>query len=256
MKTKLTALAFVALCTFSTITSCQNQKAVTETTTPKFANNVYGIYRGTIPCADCPGIKTTVSLETDNTFKIASEYLGDEGGKSETTGNFSWDKSGTKIILKSAKEETQFLVGDGTLTQLDKSGNKIEGANAQFYLFTRGNYEIVNKQWTLVELMGKPVDASKTMKKEAFIIFNDDNNRYNASAGCNGISGTFATESFNKLRLGAGMSTMMACPDMTLEDEFSKVLNQADSFIIKGDELMLVKGRMAPLAKFKRALQK
>lgn len=259
MKTKLFSLIIVATAAFSSLTSCQNQKTVntqTEKITPKYENDVYGIYRGTIPCADCEGIKTTIHLETDNTFTTTSEYLGRNVDPFQTSGTFNWDQSGTKIILDDSKSKSYFLVGEDTLTQLDQSGNRIEGDFAQLFIFTRENYDIVDKQWTLFELMGKPVDPNTTMNKQAFITFDDASNRYTATAGCNTLSGTFVTEAFNKLKLSAGISTMMACPDMTLEDEFTNILQHADSFIIKGDELLLVKGRMAPLARFKTPLRR
>ena len=34
-----------------------------------------GTYEGTLPCADCPGIKTTITLKDDNTYTISEEYL-------------------------------------------------------------------------------------------------------------------------------------------------------------------------------------
>ena len=224
--------------------------------TSQLALDVYGTYRGTLPCADCEGIKTTVVLNTDNTFTLQQDYLGKPESKMESSGKFFWNKDGNAIILKNTQDETQFFVGENTLTQLDKSGKKIEGTLAQNYVFTKDNYEILGKTWTLVELLGKPVEPSETIKKDAYITFDDQTNRYNASAGCNSISGNFKVLAFNKLELKAGMSTMMACPDMTLETQLNDVLKRADSFIINGDELTLVKGRMAPLAKFKTALRR
>ena len=261
MKTHIFSVSFAALSTLFMMNSCTttSQQKTTEpdSHTSKVALDVAGTYRGTLPCADCEGIKTTIVLSPDNTFTSRSEYLSNKGtDKFETEGKYTWNEDGNTITLKDEKNAIQYLVGENTLTQLDQNGKKIEGALAANYLLTKDNYSILGKKWVLVELMGKPVEPFETTKKEAYIMFNDDENRFTATAGCNTISGTFATESFNKLRLGMGMSTMMACPDMTLEDQLKEVLKKADSFTLNGDELALVKGRMAPLAKFKSLMRK
>lgn len=234
--------------------SCEPQKnstaVVTDDHNAQNALNYDGIYRGTLPCADCEGIKTTVYLMRDHTFKTVNAYLGKESEPLETTGKFTWNKEGNTVNLKAANEQIQYLVGENTLTQLDQKGNKMVGEMASKFVLTKGNYAILHRKWKLVELMGKPVTGSETMKKDAFIQFSDTDNRYSASAGCNTISGTFTTESLNRLKLGLGISTMMACGDMTLENELKKVLETADSFQINANNLTLAKGRMAPLAKF------
>ena len=42
----------------------------------------------------------------------------------------------------------------------------------------------------------------------------------------------------------------MACPDMSMENQFIEVLGRADNYSILGDKLSLNKARMAPLARF------
>ena len=209
-----------------------------------------GIYRGTIPCADCEGIKATVYLMRDKTFKTIYDYLGKEAEPVEIKGKFTWNKEGNSITLQSGKDKSIYFVGENTLTQLDQDGKKMTGELASKYILTKDNYKILNRKWKLVELMGKPLDNSQTMDKDAYIQFNDNDNRYTAYAGCNTVSGSFATESYNRLKLGMGISTMMSCQNMTIESEMNKVLSTADSFQVDGNNLVLIKGRMAPLAKF------
>jgi uncharacterized lipoprotein NlpE involved in copper resistance len=238
-----------------TLFSCDTQNKTTSKNTDMThsAQNSLdydGIYRGTIPCADCEGIKATVYLMRDQTFKTVYDYLGKEAEPFETTGKFSWNKEGNSITLQAGKEKTSYFVGENTLTQLDQNGEKMTGELAQKYILTKDNYRILNRKWKLAELMGKPVTNSQTMEKEAYIQFIDKDNSYSAYAGCNRMSGSFAVESYNRLKLGMGISTMMACQNMTIENELSKVLSTADSFQIDGNNLVLIKGRMAPLAKF------
>ncbi|QDP85615.1 META domain-containing protein [Chryseobacterium sp. SNU WT5] len=207
-----------------------------------------GIYRGTIPCADCEGIKATVYLMRNNTFKTVYEYLGRDVKPFETSGNFTWNEEGNTVSLKSANDVTSYFVGENTLTQLDQEGKKMTGALASKYVLSKDNYSILHRKWKLIELDGKS-STSQSMQKEAYIQFSDTDNRYSANGGCNTMSGTFATESNNRLNLGVGMSTLMACQDMTMEKELSKVLSTADRFQIDGNHLVLLKGERS-LAKF------
>lgn len=111
---------------------------------------------------------------------------------------------------------------------------------------------LLNKKWQLVELDGKPV-ASKINNKEAFVQFekNDEGYRYTASGGCNGMGGSYTLTAPGRIRFSQGMSTMMACEDMTAESGLRKVFDAADNFTVSGGVLSLNKARMAPLARFK-----
>lgn len=258
MDKKFFTLSLALIVSFGTLISCNSQKTrqnpVPDMHTSQTSIDYDGIYRGTLPCADCGGIKTTIYLNKDHSYKLVEEYLSNTPQKFESTGKFTWSKDGQVITLNSNGGTRKYFVGENTLTMLDKEGNKITSALAPNYILTKNNYGLLNKKWKLVELMGKPFVADKENRKEAFIQFNDADNRYSASAGCNSISGNFETLGFNKLSLQAGMSTMMACPDMTAEDQLKEVLNTADTFQIHGDELLLIKGRMSPLARFKVAI--
>lgn len=104
--------------------------------------------------------------------------------------------------------------------------------------------------WELIELGGRPIAANQEPTPE--IIFSDTSNRVYGNSGCNRFFGTYTLDA-NKKRLTIGQvgSTMMACPNMNIEQEFLEVLKKADSYILQENSLILLKARMAPLAKFK-----
>jgi len=58
-------------------------------------NNSVIVYEGILPCADCEGIKTTLTLFQNNlkkqyTYRLQEEYLGQSNGKIfETTGKWN-----------------------------------------------------------------------------------------------------------------------------------------------------------------------
>lgn len=94
-----------------------------------------GVYEGELPCADCEGIKTVVTINSDNTFTIQETYLGKETTPFETNGTFEWDDQGRKILL--SNDRHPFFVGENTLTLLDSDGNKITGDLEALYVLRK-----------------------------------------------------------------------------------------------------------------------
>ncbi|MCL1668904.1 copper resistance protein NlpE [Elizabethkingia ursingii] len=95
-----------------------------------------GTYEGTLPCADCPGIKTTITLKDDNTYTMTEEYV-DKKTKAEDKGKFEWDKSGGKISLVSKDGKRQYMVGENQLIHLDMDGKEITGPNKDLYILKK-----------------------------------------------------------------------------------------------------------------------
>ena len=236
------ALSSVLVFSCTTVgTTTSDSDTTTETSIP---SNLDGIYRGVND-----GQKITLYLMSNKTFKLIKETIKEENNtKTESTGSYA--VIGKLITLTDSGKIYTYLHTDDTLTQVDASGKKLSTSDLDKYILTKGNYSILNRKWKLVEINGKAVTSEASNNNEPYIQFHDAENRYSAYAGCNRMSGTFTTEGYNKLKTGVGISTMMACTNMELESQLGKVMEQADTFIVKGDELQLVKGRMAPLAKF------
>ena len=98
-----------------------------------------GIYEGTTPCADCEGIKTVLELRDDKTYALSQTYLGKPETENEftKTGDFVWDETGSKVLLKSENDTLQYKVGENQLWMLDKSGNVITGDLADLYILKK-----------------------------------------------------------------------------------------------------------------------
>ncbi|MCX7551507.1 copper resistance protein NlpE N-terminal domain-containing protein [Xanthomarina sp. F2636L] len=262
MKNRLLGICVFALLL---ITSCNSnnkkqQEVEAETTkqndelvdmhTSENALDWEGTYTGTLPCADCEGIEKTIKLNNDQTYVARDIYLGKKDGDFDSRGYFKWLEDGQTILL-SDENETSFFVGENTLTQLDKSGNKVTGELADFYILKKlqnnstNTSEFTDTKWKLVKLMGKDITDS-----EAFISFATDENRVFGDAGCNTFTGSFKIENGSQLELSNVATTMKACPDMTVESQFMEVLNTADNFSLNGNTMTLNKAKMAPLAVF------
>ena len=224
-----------------------------------------GTYKGVIPCADCQGIEETVTLKQDFTYTLRSTYLGKAVKPLLDSGTFSWNQEGNAVSLKNGTGGTMmYLVQENKIIQLDTDGKPITGNLANDFILTKQvsaaravsnatptpDANLVETYWKLTELMGKPVPPPAENTRESRIILKKQDNRIQAFAGCNQIMGSYTLKEGNRIRFENVGSTLMACPDMKLENEFKKVLSTVDNYAIKGDTLSLNKARMAPLAKF------
>lgn len=207
-----------------------------------------GVYRGVMPCADCEGIKTEITLNTNGTFTMATQYLGKSTEVLTKQGSFEWNEAGTNIMLTDSSNI--FQVGENMLRKLDLSGNKIEGELSEMYTLAKSGNELEERYWKLVELNGKPVAAAENQKREAHMILKKDDNTISGNGSCNSFRGTYEVTDGIKIKFSKVAATLMACPDIQVEDGFFKVLEMADNYYVNGDTLQLNKARMAPLAKF------
>lgn len=144
--------------------SCSKEKSTTETTNPKTdpmaiqtpidtisvdstavaaqADNSQnsldwsGTYEATVPCADCPGIKTSLTLNKDNTFSITEEYL-ERNTKNTDNGTFEWGARGSMITLNGKTAKYKYKVGENKLIQLQLDGKQMDGPNKDLYVFKK-----------------------------------------------------------------------------------------------------------------------
>lgn len=117
-----------------------NVNAATDSHTSQTSLDVGGTYKGILPCADCSGIETELSLTDGNGYILKMTYLGKEPTKTvEKTGTYTWDASGNTIVLGGLDTNTPrvYGIGEGRLTQFDLSGNEITGNLADKYVLVK-----------------------------------------------------------------------------------------------------------------------
>nr|WP_086940591.1 copper resistance protein NlpE [Thaumasiovibrio occultus] len=97
-----------------------------------------GMYVGTLPCADCSGIQTEVSLYEDGTYSMTETYLGNDDASFSFSGDFEWEQKGHTVELPiDSGRKIKFMVGDSRLYRLDSDGQQITGELANFYILTK-----------------------------------------------------------------------------------------------------------------------
>lgn len=211
-----------------------------------------GTYQGTIPCADCNGIKTTVSLFKDGTFLRTVEYLGKEDDATPEEGEYIWNDKGSAISLETSNGGTQmYQVGENVLFHLDLEGNIITGDLAELYKLSKtSNYdEIENTKWILKELFGQKVELKENVK-QAYVIFNNETSRLSGNNSCNRFNASYELKGMGRILINPVASTLMACKGTKIDAGFIEVLEKADNYTVVDGVLSLNKARMATLAKF------
>lgn len=241
-------------------TDAQTPVSVTTTTekiplgdTSENALDWNGQYKGMLPCADCEGIETVLTLKSTGNYTRSVVYKGKSEDRIIDTGAFSWDASGSIITLSLKDDGTQsYKVGENQLWHLDQNGERITGDLENMYILYKNkmDYSLENKTWVLTELMGQPVSSSEN-QKVAVLMFNSEEAMVSGNNSCNQIGGSYELMDGNRIKIGNMRSTMMACPDMNLADRFNQVLEKIDNYTVIDGMLQLNKARMAPLAKFK-----
>lgn len=88
-----------------------------------------GIFRGTLPCADCPGIETRLQLEADGSYTLEETYL-ERGGPYASTGTWTAEENGKRLRLdpngKDQDDRLYAILSPDRLRLLDAAGSPIE----------------------------------------------------------------------------------------------------------------------------------
>ncbi len=214
-----------------------------------------GTYTGTVPCADCEGIATTISLERTGTYRAESRYLGKNDEIFTKKGLFTWEDDGGRIVLEGMDGgSARYRVAEGRLFQLDNAGERITGALADRYILRlvteTDAWPLRGTTWKLVEVMGEPV-TNPEGRMPANMLLSAEENRVSGNSGCNSFFSTYTLdEATKRIRFEQAGSTMMACQDMSIERAFHKALLEVENYSMEAGSLSLNSDRMASLLRF------
>jgi heat shock protein HslJ len=262
MSTNYTFLVSAAVVAVMGLASCTEihpptQNDIIESTNPDPAHNSEnsidweGLYMGTLPCADCEGIRTTITLLADRTYRRELMYLGKSAGHISESGTFEFSPDGGKVTLGVGESATTYRVGENALFHLDREGNIIQGSLADAYRIPKVNERdnaIEGIKWVLTELNGAIFPEGS---KEAWFIMDPASGRVHGNTSCNNFFGQYQLLGNGRLRFGKMGATKMACPDMSHEQALHHVFETADNYTVAEGVLSLHKARMAPLALFR-----
>lgn len=151
MKKKLVLMAAVVAASF--VVSCNGKTTGNETDKDSFSvvendslaadgvaiESLVGTYEGTLPAADCPGIKTVLTLNADSTYQYSADYLERKDGHDEASGIFKVLANNVIEITRPSSGETSYYkVKDAnSIIMTDSLGNEPEGEMAKLYVLTK-----------------------------------------------------------------------------------------------------------------------
>ena len=96
-----------------------------------------GTYAGVLPCADCPSLRETITLNKNLTMEITTQYVG-RGDQIFRRGNqFSWVDGNTIRLEGMRGGPTLYRVGKNQLTQLGMDGKPITGPLAARFILKK-----------------------------------------------------------------------------------------------------------------------
>jgi copper homeostasis protein (lipoprotein) len=245
-------LILILFMVFVGLVSCKsNKKAQTSEVKPTADNSMTsidwaGIYQGILPCADCEGIKTQIVLNKDLSYVLETQYLGKDEKIFQAKGTFKWNEEGSKITLDNTEKQI-YQVGENRLFHLDKDGNRITGEIANNYVLEMEKTELTGKYWKLIRLNGKPVE---TGEREAFLIFETEENRVLGNSSCNMFNGKYELPEGNRIKFSPFAMTKMACIGNNIEGEFMQIFEKTKSYSLTSNELILQDEYETTLAKF------
>ena len=174
-----------------------------------------GTYEGVLPCADCPGTKTRLTLNYDGSYRLVTQAQGSQNAEKSVTGVFTWQPSGNAITLDEQGGRQQFAVGEGRIMLLRPEG----GPSADLVL-TLGaphgedlDQQLGRYRWTLVSatdannrrIAGLPPGPDRP------VVLNFAGSRLSVQGPCNRLVGGYEVTAANQLTVNGGASTRMAC---------------------------------------------
>jgi uncharacterized lipoprotein NlpE involved in copper resistance len=102
----------------------------------------HGVFYGFLPCKDCNGIKTTLSLKQKNNYLLVTQPARESSREYYEKGKYSWNDENHIVVLTPLKESTtrQYHIENGeTLIQLNTDGTRITGDQADSYILRRSD---------------------------------------------------------------------------------------------------------------------
>lgn len=140
------ALAVLSSCTEKKTTANATDKDSTSVVDTTATDDNYvdlaavsGTYEGTLPAADCPGIKTVLTIKADSTYQLQQDYIDKKNGHDEASGVFKvLDGKVLMLVRPSSDEQTYYKVKDNnSIVMTDSLGVEPEGETAKLYVLKK-----------------------------------------------------------------------------------------------------------------------
>lgn len=215
----------------------------------ELANLVGQSYRGILPCADCMGIETELTFKADGQYEVKTFYLGKSDKISSKMGQYQLD--GNKVICRiNSQIVSRYQIKENQLVPEGAQASSMTGTEEQ-YILRKNLGQLLDRYWVLTEVLGqeaKPLAEGR----EAYLLVKNDGS-FSASGGCNSLFGSFSEATKHFIQFNEIASSEMACTYNHYDKTLIEALERTRQFMVnKNEELVLMVGKAAPLARFKK----
>ncbi len=213
-----------------------------------------GAFQGTLPCADCVGIRTRLALAADGSYRMERSYLGRSDTPALETGSFSVDLA-TRIVTlaPSAGQPTRYLAGGDRLFALDLDGRRIRGdLEAHYHLLRETATEsadalaTIGGRWQVAYLNGVAPDALG----EVLLDFADDGALV-VVAACGQRHASFRLAAAGSIRM-TPLTPGGRCAGDFVAARLAVALRRSDTFGVVDGELSLMLDGHVPQLRARR----
>ena len=178
-----------------------------------------GTYEGVLPCADCPGTMTRLTLNRDDSYRLVTQAQGSQNAEKSVDGVFKWQAAGNAITLDERGGRLQFSVGEGRLTLLGQESGASHSPAANGVLTLDAPHsrdleqQLRRNRWTLAFA----TDASNRRiaglppAQDHPVVLNFEGSQLSVQGPCNRFVGGYRITGSNQLTVSVGASTRMAC---------------------------------------------
>ena len=208
----------------------------------------HGTYKGIIPCADCEGIETEITLTQALEYSKKSNYLDKNGNILVEKGSFTWNSAGNTITLLGIKDKpNQYFIGENKIEQLDMLGNKIARNVADSYILTKQKYAPtpvspkLSGLWELNYIANTLISFQELYpNKKPTIRFDTLNDAVSGHTSCNNFGGKLNVDGNRIDFKGPFAMTKMMCSDgkSNGENMFVETLQKVNTYSINNDSIL------------------
>lgn len=219
-------------------------------TTENSGADLSGVFYGTLPCADCAGIETSLLFNNDGTYRASEMYLKNDKEEFASSGKWELSKNGKTVTLTDAEGiKNYYSLLDGALVKLDMNGEKIE--SELNYTLTKKVVEfkdIMGKVWHLAQLRAENGDVlfdAANLDREFFgdaYTLQFDSERAAGKAAPNRYTAPYTLGKGKTLAFKPAASTRMMAirqPEGLGESEFFNLLGKVYAWEMDGEQLVL-----------------
>lgn len=198
-----------------------------------------GYYQGVIPKYDNAGTYIDLELKDDLTFIKRTKRLSEEDKLTTISGVFEWSEDGNSIILESDYESrnSTLTVQENRLVWQNLQGIEIAEQDRENYILTKIPGILKEKEWVVRKISNDFINiVPQGDNNHIYIFFDSDENKVYGFGGCNFFRASYHLID-NEIAFTPVLSTMMAGPNLDIENKFFQTLRNTVKYEIVGNEL-------------------